>query len=277
MSITNQPVVLYLNEPYVNQQMQIANEGMIQEVVEEYGEIDGTKTSGGLKVYNILTALRERTSERSENVAKNIQSTPIGRFAVYHGLVDDSGDLTEIDLDSNEDIPDLNDGDYISLTGKLSRAPITDLMNTFDKLGWSLADMMDEPGSDKDISGEQLEQEFREASDYYRISIGGSDQTFFFRLSDEFMQSVGPDFPNEYAEYTVFAEVNHCFQRGQKRSLVDLLNDVPQRDRGRGVDIRGVFRQLASAMNELPGRNFSQDDFYISHPDILLDPIAVYR
>ena len=49
MGITDQPVILYLNQPYIDQQMQLANEGMVSEIVEEHGKTDSTTNLGGLK------------------------------------------------------------------------------------------------------------------------------------------------------------------------------------------------------------------------------------
>ena len=79
--------------------------------------------------------MREKSSEETENIAKSIQSTPIGRFAAYHGLVDESGDLTNLTQNGQTDLSQIQDGDFISVSGKISKSPINDMVSIFDRLG----------------------------------------------------------------------------------------------------------------------------------------------
>lgn len=282
MSITDQPVVLYLNQPYIDQQMQLANEGIVSEIVEEYGETDSTTTSGGLKIYNVLNFMREKLSEETENIAKNIQSTPVGRFAVYHGLVDDSGDLIEVSTNASTDMPQIRDADFISISGKISKSPINDMISIFDRLGISVTQLMEEytdndTGSDDLISNEQIGSEFEEASDSYYMKMNSGDGAFYFELAPSYFENVGTDFPSEYSEYTVFGEVDHVFKQNEKEYVVDLMNIIPQRKREQKVKIRRIWSDLTYALNKIPGREFSANEFYLSAPDIRMTPIAIYK
>lgn len=282
MGITDQPVILYLNQPYIDQQMQLANEGMVSEIVEEYGETDATTNSGGLKIYNILNFMREKSSEETENIAKSIQSTPIGRFAAYHGLIDESGDLINLAKNGQADLSQTQDGDFISVSGEISKSPINDMMSIFDRLGTSITQLMKESTdnnaeSDDIISNEQIESEFEEASNSYHMNMENENGAFHFELIPGYFEDVSTDFPDKYSEYTIFAEVDHCFEQNEKEYAIDLMNMVPQQEREQKIKIRRMWGELTEGLNEIPGRDFSRSDFYLSAPDIRIAPIAIYR
>lgn len=282
MNITDQPVILYLNQPYIDQQMQLANEGMVSEIVEEYGETDSTTTSGGLKIYNILNFMKEKSSEETENIAKSIQSTPIGRFAAYHGLIDDSGELITTSSGDQIDLSQIQDGGFVSVKGRIAKSPINDMDSILDRFGMTIPELFEE-STDGDIepddfmTDEQLGSEFEKATDSFYVGMKNRDGMFYFELNPGYFEDVSTDFPDNYTEYTIFAEVDHCFERGEKEFVVDLMNLIPQKGREEQVKLRRIWSGFADALNEFPGRNFSSDDFYLSSPDIRVTPIAIYK
>ena len=282
MGITDQPVVLYLNQPYIDQQMQLANEGMVSEIVEEYGETDSTTTSGGLKIYNVLNFMREESSEETENIAKSIQSTPIGRFAAYHGLIDESDELINVTSNGQIDSSQIQDGNFVSVSGKISKSPINDMISIFDRFGISITQLLKEStssdtGSDDLMSHEQIGSEFEDASNSFHITVENDNGSFHFDLDPNYFEDVSTDFPDDYSDYTVFAEVDHTFTQNEKEYVVDLMNIIPQKEREQQIKMRRMWSELTDGLNELPGRNFSTSDFYLSAPDIRITPIAIYK
>ena len=131
--------------------------------------------------------------------------------------------------------------------------------------------------SDDIISDEQIGSEFEEASNSYHMNMENEDGAFHFELNPDYFEDVSTDFPDKYPEYTIFAEVDHCFEQNEKEYAVDLMNMVPQQEREQKLKIRRMWGKLTEGLNEIPGRDFSTSDFHLSAPDIRITPIAIYR
>jgi hypothetical protein len=92
---TNLPKITYLNEPLVNQQTQLLDQGDVEHIIEEYGSSNETTASGEFGIYDVLRFKLEKSRGSTESTAKKIRSTPIGNFAVYHGLLDSDNAVKE--------------------------------------------------------------------------------------------------------------------------------------------------------------------------------------
>lgn len=272
-SVTDLPVLIYLNEPFVNQQTQLLEEGAVEHIIEEYGESEETATSGGLNIYQVLRFEREKTTGSTENTAKKVRRTPIGNFAVYHGLLEDSddlGDLTELDEVGRED---LDDDGFIRATGSIRRTPI----GAFDHIGEKYGLYNDHNISDPD--NQQAYAEVKEAATYFEMPMQHLDGCFVFKLEDEYFQDVEPGFPDERREYTVVGEIRHVYEPGEKKHHLDIVNAASssRSSHQERAKQRRSFKRMANQAEKFMGRAISEDDYYRSYPDIQVDIIAIYR
>jgi hypothetical protein len=156
------------------------------------------------------------------------------------------------------------------------------MMSILDRIGVSITQLAEESADDSaepdsPISSEQIVSEFEDASNSYHMKIENEDGAFYFELNPGYFEDVSTGVPSDYSEYTVFAEVEHCFRQNEKEYVVDLMNILPQNDRKQKVEMRQMWHKITSFLNEIPGRKFSANEFYLSAPDIRLTPIAIYK
>lgn len=262
VNATDLPTLIYINEPLVNQQTELLEEGEVEHLVKEYGSTDETTTGGKLDVYKILQLQREKTTGSTESSTKKIRRTSRGNFAIYHGLLEEDDalqDLTGIDRPLRDSF---GDGGYMTATGSIRRNPF----GRFDYLGeeYDLYET-EEIGDD-----EQTMVQVKEAAKYYEMPMKNLDGSFIFKLNDDYFQGLEPDFPDEYREYTIVGEIRHAYDHDEKNHYLNILNDAPSgRSHQERTERRRGMKRLAQGMDE--------SDLYMSYPDIEIDPIAIYR
>ena len=265
-SITDLPRLVYLDEAQVSQPMQLVHQGEVEQIVEEFGEEDGTTKGGGLNIYNVIRFELSKTSNSTENTAKTIRNTPLGKFAVYHGLVEDSDDLNDIQELNEESWKNISDKEFVTVTGSILKTPLAEIVEKFDEY-----DLWD--GGDEEVA-----EQFRGGENYHQMDIPGEiDGRFVFHLQDEHLLPTAGDFPEDYTDYTIFGTVKHRYRPGQQKEFMSMLNDVPSGDRELSLQVDMMMKALSSKnTSDLLGRTIDESDYRISHPDIELSPIAIY-
>ena len=274
VSVTDLPVLVYLNEPFVNQQTQILEEGEVEHIVEEFGESEEESNRGGLNIYQVLKLEREKTTGSTESTARKIRRTPIGNFAVYHGLLENSDeleDLTDLDARGREE---LDDAGFVTVSGSIRRNALGEY-NHFMEKHQLYEDVVDR----NDPNDQRTLSYMKEASTYFEIPMQDLDGCFVFKLDEEYFLDVEPGFPDQHREYTVVGEIRHVYLSGEKKHYMDVLNvgSGSGRSREERVKQRRRFKKMASSSEKLLGRPVTEEDYHISHPDIRVDPIAIYR
>ncbi len=117
VGIDELPDFAYIDETRVEQKLQFVNEGQVAELVETQTETESKKSSGSLNIYKILKYNRENSSGETEEVARTIQSTPVGQLAVFFRIMNEDTGVEELNLLTNEKQAKLEDGDHVSITG----------------------------------------------------------------------------------------------------------------------------------------------------------------
>lgn len=269
------PDFVYIDEARVEQRLQFVNEGEIAELVETHSE-DETKTSGGgLNIYKILRYNREKSSGESEEVARTIQSTPVGQLAVFFGLLDDDVGVTDLESLTTKERARLEDGNFVTVTGTIRESPIAKLMRIIDKYQINIENWVD--FSDEDIGVEAFKAELDDARGYYEMSMDGEvDGRYVFRLSPEDMTGIENNFPSRYKKYTVFGRIEHMFEGNEKEHHLSIFDEVGVNDRSERRDRRRQMKSMASDMSQFYDGDADESMFYIESPDILITPIAIY-
>ena len=117
--------------------------------------------------------------------------------------------------------------------------------------------------------------QLRSAAGFYEIEVPDSNGKFVMKFSDDYILKE----PKKYREYNIFAEVDHVYQEGEQESYMSILDDVtdiPDRNERAQMDVS--LRQIVNGLSELPQiEEVSKLDFFVSHPDIRITPIVIYR
>lgn len=88
---------------------------------------------------------------------------------------------------------------------------------------------------------------------------------------EENIQEIARDFPNTHKTYTIFAKIDHVYNSSEERHFIDFLNaDVPTKDRKERTERRVRKKRLAAELD------VNNSELYISSPDIVITPIAIY-
>ncbi|WP_160135852.1 DUF6414 family protein [Halococcus salsus] len=278
MSISGMPDVYYLDEPRVQQQMQMIHQGQVQKVVETVSSTDSSENEGRVSIYEFLDYHRGSSEENIEDFSRTVQSTPIGQFIAFHGVLDTvKEDLTHLSRIDNNIRNSLEDGDYVTIEGKIERPPWTQLYDLAERLGIDLSDVESGGPEMPDDSEERLLEELEDAARYYQVSMNGEcDGCFVFKLWEENMLSIARDFPNNFKDYTVFAKIDHIYEQGEERHYLDFLDEMPTKDRKEQTERRIRKKQLANELDPLYMDGVDDADLHISPPDIVLTPVAIY-
>ncbi len=199
----------------------------------------------------------------------NVDTSDSRQIQTAINRIEDEFDVRRTE-DMDSDAPNtLIDGKKYIIQGKLKPTPLSEANRFFDEYGgWS---EMDQNTKEDQMFIEQL----RSAAGFYEMEIGDSSGKFVMRLLDEYLLEE----PKRYREYTVFGEVDHVYQEDEQESYMNVLEDaadVPDRNERARMDIS--LRRGANALSSLPRiGEVSKSDFFISHPDVRMTPIVVYR
>lgn len=273
VSVTNIPKLVYINEPLVNQQTQLLDQGDVEHIIEEYGASDQTTASGEFGIYDVLRFKVGKSRGSTESTAKKIRSTPIGDFAVYHGLLDSDNAIQDVSEIDQPFWNELEDGAYVSATGRVRRTWYGELNELSESY-----DLYDDILSKGDVrKQEQMVEQVKAAGRYFEMPMEHLDGCFVFKLDDAYWQGVEPDFPHEYREYTVMGQVKHVYRGADREHYMDVFDDAPRPNSHKErSDLKRGLRRMANSAEPMMGREMDESDNFIAEPDVLVDPVAVY-
>lgn len=279
MTISGMPDVYYLDEPRIEQQMQMIHHGQVKEVVETVNSTDSADNVGRTSIYKALDFHRGNSEESIEDFTRTVRSTPIGQFVAFHGVLDkEEEELTHLDQIDSGSRESLENEDYVTLRGKIEQPPWTRVYDLAKRFGIDISEVESEGGDLPENSEEKLLQEMEDAARYYQISMKGEcDGNFVFKLYEENIQGIARDFPNKFKEYTIFAKIDHIYGTGEERHYLDFLDeDVESKNREERTQRRIQKKSLASELDPLFEDGVSDSDLHISPPDVVVVPIAIY-
>jgi len=275
VGINELPDFVYIDKTRVEQKLQFVNEGQVAELVETHTETESKTSGGGLNIYKILKYNREKSAGETEEIARTIQSTPVGQLAIFFGMIDEDTGVEEIDALTTKKQSQLEDGDYISVTGQIRESPIAKLMRIFDKYNLEITDYVD--FSDEDIGPEAFKNELDDARGYYEMEMDGEvDGRYVFHLSQDDLTDLADGFPSEYKEYTVFGRIEHIFEGGEKEHHLSIFDEIHTRDRSERQNRRRKMKKMANDMSQFYKGSTDESMFYIESPDIRITPIAIF-
>lgn len=275
VGINELPDFAYIDEARVEQKLQFVNEGQVAELVETHTDTESKRSGGGLNIYKILMYNREKSSGETEEVARTIQSTPVGQLAVFFGMMEEDTGVEEIDSLTSEKRAQLEDGDYVSVTGKIRESPIAKLMRMVDKYNLEITNWVD--FSDEDIGPEAFKNELDDARGYYEMEIEGEvEGRYVFHLSLEDLTDIAGGFPSDYKEYIVFGRIEHIFEGNEKEHHLSIFDEINTRDRSERIDRRRKMKEMANDMSQFYEGSTDESMFYIESPDIRITPIAIF-
>lgn len=275
VGINELPDFAYIDEARVEQKLQFVNEGQVAELVETHTDTESKMSGGGLNIYKILKYNREKSSGEKDEVARTIQSTPVGQLAVFFGMMDEDTGVEEIDSLTSEKRAQLEDGDYVSVTGQIRESPVAKLMRIADKYNLDITNWVD--FSNEDIGPEAFKNELDDARGYYEMEMDGEvEGRYVFRLSQEDLTDIADGFPSDYKEYTVFGRTEHIFEGTEKEHHFSIFDEINTRDRSERTDRRRKMKEMANKMSQFYDRGTDESMFYIKSPDIRITPIAIF-
>lgn len=275
VGINELPEFAYIDEARVKQKLQFVNEGQVAELVETHTETESKTSGGGLNIYKILKYKREKSSGEQEEVARTIQSTPVGQLAVFFGMMDEDEGVEELDSMSAKKRSQLEDGDYVSVTGTIRESPIAKMMRFLDKYNIDITNLAD--FSQEEFGPEALLNELDDARGYYEMEMDGEiDGRYVFYLSQEDLTEIVDEFPSDYREYTVFGRIEHKFESSEREHHLSIFDEVQTHDRNEMQKRRRNMKKMASDMSRFYEGDTDESMFYIESPDIRITPIAIF-
>ena len=275
IGINELPDFAYIDEARLKQKLQFVNEGQVAELVETQTETESKTSGGALNIYKILKYNRQKSSGETEEVARTIQSTPVGQLAVFFGMMNEDTGVEELDSLTNKKRAELEDGDYVSVTGQIRESPIAKLMRIFDKYNLDINSYVDFSG--EDFGPEAFKNELDDARGYYEMEMDGEiDGRYVFNLSQDDLTDIAEEFPSDYKEYTVFGRIDHIFEGSEKEHHLSIFDEVNTRDREERQERRRKMKGMADDMSQFYEGGTDESMFYIESPDIRITPIAIF-
>lgn len=278
-SIADAPEIVLLNEKQIENLYSYINEGTIKEIVENSRETETGEIGIGIKKLIQLQFGSTSEDETSEETVRNIDT--VGKFAILHQNLDESGDITRVDELDEDTRSQLEDRQYIETKGEITNSPVNNIQDAMDQivpLIRTLGMGSEMETGQNDIGVDEIQQfvdEVNTRGDRYiqDVSSDALDSSLIFSL-DGLVSEVGQDFPARYTEYRVLSSIEHVFEEGESESLVEVANMVPE---GRNKKDRMQFISgLADMASEVTNRDVSVSDMEISYPDIRVRPMAIY-
>ena len=177
-------------------------------------------------------------------------------------------EFIEYHAKNDEVLNRLTDGSRYIIQGEIKPTPLSEANRFLDQYnGWSEIE--------QDPEDEMVADQLRSAAGFYEIEVPDSNGKFVMKFSDDYILKE----LKKYREYNIFAEVDHVYQEGEQESYMSILDDVtdiPDRNERAQMDVS--LRQIANGLSELPQiEEVSKSDFFVSHPDIRITPIVIYR
>jgi len=279
------PDVVYLDEQAIDDIFSYLGHGTVSEIVERVSSQTEQAAEAGLSKL-LVARLSDRSIEGEETEFVRTLD-PIGKLAMLREALEQDDLLIEIQEEATEEVrKSLDRGNIAELDTGLLRTPIEEVEQMIEQY-LNLTDTFDEYIEvDEDDVGEVEEvQEMISAlnreGEILRARTGpNSDFDFVLSYNEENFRNRGLGFPRSGANYTLLGQVTMKFDEGESISLINFVDmasqivDNPHEVQRKVADMR---REFASAASKITGRDVSTTEFKISHPDVEMKPLAIYR
>ena len=182
-------------------------------------------------------------------------------------------DIHRIASDHKTSLDGLNDGDYIVADAPLSRTPL----NRFNQLLQNYRRFLDVEDEFNGQEGQMILSQIEDAAEYFRAEMPKArDGDFIFKLSQDHTFHNLSEYVDDRREHSIFAPVKHVYDERERDHFLDILNDAPGKSRKERSEQRMRLKEMANKLDNISSESVSESDFYITHPDITITPIAVY-
>jgi hypothetical protein len=281
------PDVIYLDEQAVDDIFSFLGHGTVSEIVERVS----SRTEEGEEVgfSKILVGkLRNRSVEGEETEFVRTLD-PIGKLAMLQEALREDDMLYELESPVSDSVRDeLERGNIVELDTSLLRTPIEELERTLESglnFHSAFSGLVDLDIEEEEVERAEETQELisalsREGDILRARPGGGSPFDFVLSYSDEYFRNPGMGFPREGSEYTVLGQVTMKFNESDELSLinfVDLASNLVDNPRETRREVTSLKRKFASQASNITNRDVDISEFTISHPDIEMKPLAIYR
>lgn len=279
------PDVIYLDEQAVDDIFAYLGHGTITEIVERVSSETETTAEAGLS--KILVARIKGRSLEGEETEFVRTLDPIGKLAMLREALEEDDLLVDIQGEATEEVRKaLDRGNIVELDTGLLRTPIEEIEQKIKKY-LDLTDTLDEyiEVSEEDIGEVEEAQEMisalnREGEILRARTDSSSDFDFILSYNEGNFRNRGLGFPRSGANYTLLGQVTMKFDDTESISLinfVDMASQVVDNPRKIKQKVAEIRREFASSASQLTGRDVSTTEFEISHPDVEMKPLAIYR
>jgi len=277
------PDVLYLDEQAIDDIFSYFGRGTVTEIVRRVSSEEEDSSELGFNKI-LIGRLGSRSIEGEETEFVRTLD-PIGKLAMLREALAEEEMLIELGESSSESLRDeLDRGNVIEMDTTLIQTPIEDVQDManlaldFHEAFGQFIDIDEEEVEDAKEAREMITALQREG-DILRARTS-TEFDFVLIYDDENFRNPGLDFPRQEADYTVLGQVTMKLDEGDSISLIDFVDmasrivDNPRESQRKVLELKREFASLASTKS---GRDVDTSEFEISHPDIEMKPIAIYR
>lgn len=279
------PDVIYLDEQAIDDIFSYLGQGTISEIIERVSS--QTERGGEVGFDKILVSRLSSSSVEGEETEFIRTLDPIGKLAMLREALQEEEMLVELEKGSTSEVREqLDRGNIVELDTGLLRTPIEELEKTISQvldLAESFGDFLEVDETDVDeVEGVQkmISALNREGNILRARSDPEAEFDLVLTYKDENFRNPGLGFPREGSNYTVLGQVTMKFGKNDNISLinfVDLASRVVENPRESRRKVAELKREFASAASQITGREVNVDEFEISHPDVEMKPLAIYR
>ena len=197
----------------------------------------------------------------------DLESRSEDEIQEFVNTVDESDEFERVnDLDDPRKM--LSANERVIIEGTLQRTPLSKFNYILDE-----NDMWDEV-TDEEVDDQVILNQFQSAAGYFELKLDSGCQVVM-HLSNQDIRTE----PQPFREYTIFGEIDHVYQDGEKESYMEILEgseDIKDRNERTQRDVE--LRQFANILSSIPPLGeVSKSDFYLSPPDIRITPLLVYQ
>ncbi len=284
------PHIIYIDESQVKNLFSMMNKGRVSEILERDRELENSTKGVGIK--KILQLQYSGSSEDESETEVVKQMNLVGEFATIYTLLLDSDSLKYIGNLGDHNRDDIDDGDFIEATGKITPSPLNELEEKFSEV-MPLLNLMQDAGVEEaegleDIQldgasnsvGVEFIQDFithmSDGKPLFKLEAEGGESNLVFEITPDYFQDKSDDFPSEYTDYRMIARVEHVYSEQEEEMLIEALNMVNENDREAKTERRRALKGAASGFEKALGRKVTDSDLKISYPDIRVRPMAIY-
>lgn len=279
------PDVIYLDEQGIDDIFSYLGHGTVNEIIERVSSQTEEGAEAGFS--KILVARLDSRTVEGEETEFVRTLDPIGKLAMLREALREDDLLVELEGEAtDDDRENLDRGNIVEMDTGLLRTPIDEIESSirtyidFTETIGEFIDIDDHEVEDVEEVQEMISALSREG-EVLRARMGSnSDFDFILTYEEENFRSRGLGFPRQGSNYTLLGQVTMKFEEGDSISLinfVDLASRVIDNPREEQREIANIKRKFAEYASQITGRDVESSEFEISHPDVEMKPLAIYR